>query len=121
MAIYVADTYAWMEYFDRSKAYKDLIENNIIKTPSMAFAELARTLKRRGISDQELDKFLEFIEKHSVILDYNHKIGIIAGKMSESEKLPLMDLILYAYSSNEALFLTGDSHFKDKKFVMFVK
>ncbi|MEK6953947.1 MAG: PIN domain-containing protein [Candidatus Micrarchaeota archaeon] len=121
MAIYVADTYAWMAYFDKSEAYRDLIEKNIIKTPALVFSELSRTLKRRGLEDYEIDKLFEFMEKHSLILDFDLKLGIMAGKLSDSDKLPLMDSILYRYASSEAPFLTGDEHFRGKPNVHFVK
>ncbi|MBI5036145.1 PIN domain-containing protein [Candidatus Micrarchaeota archaeon] len=121
MRTYIADSYAWIDYFDNKLAFKQLIEENMLKTPSLAVAEISRILQKRKVSPDFREKALAFIFKHSVILDLDFGQAVKGGKLSEDEKLHLSDAIIYSYASEEEPVLTGDPHFKEKEFVEFVE
>ena len=118
---YVADTYAWIAYFNKRK-FQQIIENEIIETPSIVIAEITRTLKRKGIDDKTINKTLGFVSSRGLILQLDFETAKKGGQVADREDLSLTDGIVYAYIiDNTYRLITGDEHFKNKKYVIFEK
>ncbi len=115
----IADTFAWLAYFDEEPAYA-FLERAEAKTPTLVLAELQRKLVQRGVPVSEQQRLLAFVKKKSVLLNLDETRALRGGVLAESEALPLLDALIYAYASEEDLLLTGDPHFRGKKFVQFV-
>jgi|GEM_PF-1255191 predicted nucleic acid-binding protein len=122
MAIrYIADSYAWLAYFNKNR-FNSIIENEIIETPSIAVAEISRVLWRKKLDKLTVEKFLNFISERGIILNLDFETAKKGGEISENEKLSLADGLIYAYVAGEnCRLITGDEHFKGKKNVIFEK
>lgn len=121
MKTYVVDTYAWMEYFAGNARYKEYFENTYLKTPILVLSELSRSMVRKGMGIEQQNELLDFVKKKSYVVHMAEETMIYAGRLAEEEKIPLSDAIIYAIASPEAKLLTGDDHFKGKKYIEFVK
>ncbi len=117
----VVDTYAWIAYFDKNNAFRNLIEENDLETPAIVFAELSRVFNRRRLSAAEIREALSVVESRSVIVTMDKERAEKGGEVAVKEGLALADGIVYSHSSEEKEVLTGDEHFRGKKNVMFVK
>lgn len=118
---YIADTYAWIAYFNK-KRFQGIIDHNVIETPSIVIAELLRTLIRKGWDKESLDKVLEFIVQKGPVLELGFYEAVNAGKQMEKEGLNFVGGIVYSYIENEDdRLLSGDEHFRDKPNVIFEK
>ncbi|MFA5049378.1 MAG: PIN domain-containing protein [Candidatus Micrarchaeia archaeon] len=118
---YIIDTYAWIAYFNKKK-FQKIIENEIVETPTIVVAELARTLFRKKIDQKQIDQLLNFVSKRGLILPLDIELAKKTGQICEKEHLSLVDGIIYSYiDSNNCYLVTGDEHFKNKKNVYFEK
>lgn len=118
---YIADTYAWIAYFNKKK-FRQIIENEIIETPAIVIAELTKTLKRKKINDKMINELVEFISKRGFILPLDFVAAKRGGEIAYDEGLSLVDGLIYSYVSGEnCRLITGDEHFKNKKNVIFEK
>lgn len=117
---YIADTYAWIAYFN-NKRFQNIIETEIIETPTVVIAELYKTLNKKSIDEQTIEKIVNFVVNRGLILPLDFETAKKAGIVSEKEKLSLIDAIIYSYLDENANLLTGDEHFKNKKNVIFEK
>ncbi len=118
---YIADTYAWIAYFNK-KRFRELIENEIIETPTIVIAEVVRTLRRRKIEPKMIEKILQFISNRGLILPLDAESAKKGGEISNEENLSLVDAIIYAYVTDDnCRLITGDEHFKNKKNIIFEK
>ncbi|MCX6767981.1 MAG: PIN domain-containing protein [Candidatus Micrarchaeota archaeon] len=123
MKKYIADTYAWIAYFEKNEAYRGIIEEteNRFKTPAVVFAELARIFLRKRLGEKEVKELLEFVRDRSIVMQIGYAEAARAGQVAWKEKMPLVDSLIYAHASPEEPVLTGDEHFKNKPNVEFVK
>lgn len=121
MTSFIVDTSVWIAYFERNAACKEIIEENLLKTPSVVFAELSRVFARRKISAKEAQEFLDFVEQKSIVLELDLPHAIRGGALAEKERLPFADALIYGYASEESPVVTNDAHFKGKPFVKFVE
>jgi predicted nucleic acid-binding protein len=118
---FVVDTYAWVEYFEGKKAFKDLILNSDLKTPAIVVAELSRIFSKRKVSVSESMMFLSFVSSRSAVLPLGYSGAVKGGEVGNRENLAFADGIIYSYATSESPVLTGDEHFRGKKNVHFVK
>lgn len=118
---YIADTYAWISYFEKGN-FK-IIDKEIIDTPIIVIAEICRAFNKRKLSDEVISKYLDFINKKGLILPLSFNIAKNAGAIAEIENLALVDAIIYSYvlDDKDACLLTGDEHFKGKTQIIFEK
>ncbi|MEW5955474.1 MAG: PIN domain-containing protein [Candidatus Micrarchaeota archaeon] len=123
MKSYIADTYAWMAYFQENKAYQKIIDGqeNQFKTPAIVFAELARIFYKKGIAEKEAKELLDFVRDRSVVVALDYQECVKAGETAWREQIPLADAMIYAFASKDEPLLTGDDHFKGKPNVEFIK
>lgn len=118
---YIADTYAWVSYFN-NKRFKEIIESEIIETPSLAIAELVKVLIKKQMNSKNIDVFLTFIMKRGLVLPLDFSSAKKGAEIAVSENLSLSDGIIYSYALDEnSKLLTGDEHFKGKRNVIFEK
>jgi len=123
MKKYIADTYAWIAYFEKNEAYRHIVENpeNLFTTPAPVCSELARVLRKKGLGKEDADKLLEFVRDRSVIAPFGYEEAVAAGETSWREKMPLVDAMVYAHGSQNEKIITGDEHFRGKPNVEFMK
>ncbi|MFH0973924.1 MAG: PIN domain-containing protein [Candidatus Micrarchaeota archaeon] len=118
---FVVDSYAWMSYFHEKSGFKELIDENILKTPAIVVAEITRVLEKHKEPEEKIREALKIILEKSTILELDFKNAVKAGELAANEKMHLSDAIVYAYASNEEEVLTGDKDFAGKPFVKLVK
>ncbi|MEK6979176.1 MAG: PIN domain-containing protein [Candidatus Micrarchaeota archaeon] len=121
MFTYFVDTYAWMEYFSGNPSYGPFIDNNYLKTPILVLGELSRSFTRKGLPEDKQEELLEFVKKKSYIVPLTEENVKYSGRLAEQEKLSFADAIMYSYATPIEKLLTGDNHFKGKRYVEFVK
>lgn len=121
MQTFIVDTNAWINYFQEKAGLKNLIEDNVLKTPAIVMAELTLVMTRTGVEEEKKSKALEYVSKHSVILPLDENTAIKSGEIAAKEKLHLSDAIVYTYSSKDEQVLTSDSDFKGKPFTRYVQ
>lgn len=121
MTKYVADTYAWIAYFNK-KRFQEIIDNEVIHTPSIVVAELIRNLQKKGFDEQAIQKIIDFVIECGPILSFDLDHAIKAPYIMRTENLAFADGIIYTYIQDaDCCLLTGDEHFKGKKQVLFEK
>lgn len=120
MNCFIVDSHAWLNYLDSQSSLKEPMDSCILKTPQLVFAEVTRVLKRRKISEKQINEALGVMSRKSIILDLPVEKAIQAGFFCEEEHMHLSDAIVYSYASEKEPVLTGDPHFKGKKNVHFV-
>lgn len=107
------DSWAWVEYFQGSKAGKRVEEiiqaSEELCTPSLALLEIKAKYLREEKPYQER---IDFICQRSRIVSMDKEIALKAAEYRE--KLHTSDSIIYATSRvNKSKLLTGDPHFKN--------
>lgn len=118
---FVVDTWAWIAYFDKNPSYRQLIEESMLKTPTVVVAELSRILERRKASESAVSQIFSFVEKRSEIMPLDAEKARTGGKLAEKEELDFADALIYNYASQDQLLLTGDEHFRGKKNALLIK
>ena len=115
------DTYALIEIIGGNKGYKKY-ENATLVTSEFNLIELYyHFLKNYGKNSAE--RYFNHWLSLCVKIPYNViKLGMEIKLANSKEKLSYIDCIGYAFClQNNILFLTGDSKFKNKVRVEFVK
>ncbi len=119
------DSWAWIEYFKGSRSgekvrkYVEGGEKAVISTINIA--EVYRWILR--FYDEKVAKEkVEVMKERCFVIPVDEEIAIMGAKIKHEEKMGLGDAIIYATAKKEnAILLTGDTDFKDKKDVIFVK
>lgn len=120
MRNYIVDSYAWVKYFQGDEKYRKLMEENLLKTPSIVLAEIARSFLRKGLRKEDIKRHIDYICERSLVLILNMENAAAAGEIAEKEGLYLIDAIVYCYATEQEKLLTGDRHFKGKRNVEFL-
>lgn len=119
--ILFCDTYAIIEIIGGNRNYKKYTDN-ILTTSDYNLMELYYSFLRdygKEIAERYFNEWVDFTVK---IPRYVIKRGMEIKLKNKREKLSYVDCIGYAFAlENYLLFLTGDSKFKNKKGVEFVK
>ena len=127
---YLIDSYAWIEYFMGSEAgekVKPIIEGLEEKlTPTICLAEVyAKTLKAESMELAENQR--TFIKERSALTPLDEATAIKSAEIDITMKKKikgwgLADSIVYATGLIKgAEIVTGDTHFKNLKNVIFIK
>jgi predicted nucleic acid-binding protein len=132
----VADTYAWIELFigsEKGKKGKEVLVNaDIIYTPDIVLAEIARKYLREGVVETVIIERLQLIIKTSHVVTIGSGIALESAKAylelrekAKRERLRepgLFDAILLAVGRVcSAKVLTGDEHFRDLKETIYME
>ena len=121
--IFLADTYALIEFFLGNSNYKRY-QDAYILTTKLNIMELHYFLLRQ-YSKEIADKYLLFYSSSSFVIPVSYssiKYGMEFKLRHKNEKLSYADCIGYALAIELGIkFLTGDNKFQDKANVEFVK
>ena len=123
---YLIDSWAWIELFIETKIGKKInniieIEDNEIIVSSINVSEVYKyILREKGLKHAELA--LDLIMKRCFIIFVSTQIAVESAKLNQKLKIGLGDSLIYATSLlNNAILITGDSHFKDLENVEYIK
>lgn len=119
---YVLDSFAWLEYFAKNTDYQSIIDNPGIDvhTVSISLTEVIRSLKRKRIEPELIERLVDFIVRRSTILAVDKAHAISAGHLCEKTGLHFADALIYAFADKDRPVVTGDPHFQGLDFVQFV-
>ncbi len=112
---YFLDSSAWVSYFfAENEEIKSIVDNtNILFTPIISLFEIKRKLLRDNVENSRVIEILSFIKEKSIIIKIDQDICEKAAEISVKEKIPAIDSLIYTSSlANNAILITGDSHFK---------
>ena len=116
------DTYALVEISKGNPKYAPYKEGIRVLLNKLNILEFSYFLIREGKGDEVKKVFDEFSRFN---VDYNDEILIKAAEMKfkfVKQKISFIDCICYLIAKkNNAKFLTGDEHFRNKDNVEFVK
>jgi predicted nucleic acid-binding protein len=131
----VIDSYAWIEHFHgsvNSGKVREILESaDILYTPDIVLAEIARKYIREGVEDYIVKARLEQISANSTITYLNSHLAIESAKcyleLRENTKKNKLNtpsfadaIILATGRALNARVLTGDEHFKALPETMWV-
>lgn len=119
--VFFCDTYALIELIGGNKDYKGY-SNHILVTSDFNLMELYYSLLKDYGKEAAERYFEEWVEFRVEIPRYIIKKGMEIKLANKKEKLSYVDCMGYAYAlETNIFFLTGDSKFKNKVGVEFVK
>ncbi len=121
----VFDSFAWIEYFSGAPKGKEvegvLKSGELIYTPAICLTEIKNRFSRANFDSAEIEKFISFALRHSMILPIDEHIALSAADLIKKMGLHTVDAIIYASAlSVEGRLLTGDAHFKNVPNVEFL-
>jgi predicted nucleic acid-binding protein len=127
-AVYLIDTYAWVEYFigsKRGEKVKKIIEdeNNVILTPECCLAEIKGWAIRENMDFGELYSIVRKVSDVRCILTQDWlDAATIRSELRKTKKgLGMMDALIIAQQKRMGCkVVSGDMHFEDLKDVVFV-
>ena len=119
------DSWAWIEYFRGSRAGRKVMkyiegkEKAIVSTINIA--EVYRWILR-FYNEKIANEKVNVIKERCFVIPVDEEIAIMSAKIKHKENMGLGDAIIYATAKKEKAFLlTGDSDFKGKKDVIFIR
>lgn len=127
-AVYLIDTYAWVEYFRGSKKgerVKKIIEdeNNVILTPECCLAEIKGWAIREDMDFEELYSIVRKVSNVQCILtqDWLDAAAIRSELRKTKKGFGMMDALIIAQQKRMGCkVVSGDAHFEDLRDVVFV-
>ena len=120
---YFLDSSAWLSYFfSENKEIKGIIDGtNVLFTSVISLFEIKRKLLRDRIEKDRVESIASFIKEKSIIARIDQDICEKAAEISIEEKIPAIDSLIYTSSlTNNTLFITGDSYFKNLEKVKLI-
>lgn len=122
MVVFLADSYAIIEYFKGNKEYSKYFEKQNIITTKLNLMEVYYSALVES-SKENADKYFEvFLPKCVEIGDSTIKKAMDFRHKNRKKRLSYVDAICYQLSKEiDVKFLTGDKEFKNMKNVEFVK
>ena len=124
----VIDSYAWIEIFLGSRkgrlALNSIEEAELVITPEIVLAEIARKYLREGVKENTVRSRLRTISESSEVSQIDEECAMKSGKAyldieEKARKLKinkpsLFDTIVLATARlNDSKVLTGDPHFRN--------
>ena len=118
---YFADTYALVELVKGNPNFKRFLECNLVTT-LWNLTELYYNLLKEGDREIAYSFFLLYYKRQTMITPLSIFFGSAFKLKHKKEYLSYVDCIGYARAKELGIkFLTGDSKFKDKDNVEFVR
>ena len=122
MQIFLADSYAIIEYFKGNKNYAPYFEKNRIITTRLNLMEVYYSALVDSTQENAEKYYDTLIGQCVEISDSTIKKALRFRYKNKEKKLSYVDAICYMLSIElESKFLTGDKEFKSMKNVEFVK
>lgn len=108
------DSSVWIDYLVNGKN-KDLIEKEEkLLIASISLIEIKKKLFKLKIPNKEIIEKINYIKKHSIIINLDEKIADKASQYVTEQALPIADSIVYASAIlNNALLITLDNDFRE--------
>jgi len=128
--IVIFDAYAWVEYaLDRPGA--EIVNNTLdraeeVFTPITVIAELKESMLRHKIQGDIIAKIIDFIKARTTVVDIDLTISELAGEINFQNKKSIRDwgmldsMVLAVSLAKKGSVLTGDSHFKNLRNVIYL-
>lgn len=116
----IVDTCTWIAYFDGNVEITELLEKELRLTPAIVLAELSRTLKNHGKSDEIIQDVISSVKRQSTILSLDETNAALAGVLSVKNHFDFVDGVIYSYASKDHKVVSTDSDFKNKPFAVYV-
>ncbi|MHA1112630.1 MAG: PIN domain-containing protein [Promethearchaeota archaeon] len=135
MPEYVLDAFAWVEYSIGSimgKFIDEILKNAPCYTPTIALAELSDKFHRES-KLEEWALLFRFIKSRSSVIPLDEVLAVQSGKQKhllrnmkvkkiDMSQVGLADAIIYQTTLNfKCKLVTGDDHFKNVPYVVFLK
>ena len=107
------DSSIWIDYLINGN-HKELIEKEEkLLLATISLIEIKKKLSKLKVPSKEINNKLDFIKKHSIIINLDEKIAEKASELVIEKELPIADSIVYASAMiNNALLLTLDNDFR---------
>lgn len=118
---YVIDSYAWLEYFGGNRKYAAYVEAGAPVTVATTITEVIRSLKRKGKTDGEVMRAVQFIAEKSIVLPIEKDNAVKAGFITQEQKLHFSDALIYSFAGKNRRVVTGDDDFRKLEHVEFVE
>ena len=125
-AVYLIDTYAWVEYFTGSKRgekVKNIIEdqNNVILTPECCLAEIKGWAIRESMDFEELYSIMRKVSDVRCILTRDWLDAAAIRSELRKKGFGMMDALIIAQQKRVGCkVVSGDPQFEDLKDVIFI-
>ncbi len=126
----IFDAYAWVEYAadgpHAPKVNGILAEHEEIYTPASVIAELRDSMLKKGIPNASIQLIIRYIEGKSRIIGISLEVAELAGEINFQQKKTvkgwgMLDSFVYAVAKSlGGVVLTGDSHFKGLRDVIYL-
>lgn len=115
------DTFAWIEYFEGTRLGEQ-VRQFLEDVPSaytcpVVLAEVVSKSLRR-YSEQETQRYLDYIRENCAVIHHTEEIGIAAGRIHAEMKQRMPDFgmadafVLASARDRGVKVLTGDPHFQ---------
>ena len=107
------DSSIWIDYLINGN-HKELIEKEEkLLLATISLIEIKKKLSKLKVPSKEINNKVDYIKKHSIIIDLNEKIAEKASELVIEKELPIADSIVYASAViNNAILLTLDNDFR---------
>ena len=120
----IIDSTFWLEYFADTEAgdiISEIIENSKkLLVPTITIYEVFKKLLSEKGEDDALLAIAHM--KQGKIVDLNDEISLSAAKISNNNKIPMADSIIYATNLKfNSILWTQDKHFEGLKSVNYFK
>lgn len=125
---YIADAWAWIEYFKGTQQGAKL--NDIIENPSTELYTCAITvaeiISKAARENRDVEAAYDILLSNSQIIKLDEQIskqaGLLHFKMRQTKDFDIADAFILATANKlKAKIITGDPHFKDTKNAIMIK
>jgi predicted nucleic acid-binding protein len=107
------DSSIWIDYLINGN-HRELIEKEEkLLLAIISLIEIKKKLSKLKVPSKEIDNKLDYIKKHSIIINLDEKVAEKASELVIEKELPIADSIVYASAIiNNAFLLTLDNDFR---------
>lgn len=107
------DSSIWIDYLVNGN-FKEIIEKEEkLLLATISIIEISKKLSKLKVPNKEIHDKINYIKKHSLIINLDEKIAEKASEFVIEKNLPIADSIVYASSIiNNAILLTLDNDFR---------
>jgi len=107
------DSSIWIDYLINGN-HRELIEKEEkLLLAIISLIEIKKKLSKLKVPSKEIDNKLDYIKKHSIIINLDEKVAEKASELVIEKELPIADSIVYASAIiNNAFLFTLDNDFR---------
>lgn len=121
-ALILVDSSVWIDYFyGPNQKIVEIIDSAVLLVSVLSLFEVKRTLLRRGIQRDKVEKAVGFIRYRARVVDVSRSIADSAAEFSFKHDMSTADALIYASAQEKkAVLLTEDNDFKLLKDVRLI-